>query len=306
MVNSAKSFLSKRPFFSVLLAIIPIVWCIWALQFEQLNELLISHSGFVFLGVLGAIFANSTGAGGGVIFIPVFSALGMSPEQMVSTSFAIQCFGMTVGAITWIWHYLAHHQHDATWQAFYRFVIVGALCSIAGLWSSNVAQIAAPVSLHTSFSWFSIVLGIIIIWHGMRPGSSTLNSNLGNNLSQTYHRLDIFMIMLISFIGGIITSWLSVGVGEIIVIYLMLRGYCTKLAIATGVVVSAITVWSMSPLSFALSGETQFDVLLFAGPGAMIGGLYAKRIALWFSITRLKLFFAFWIILTGAVMLVLN
>ncbi|WP_158009929.1 hypothetical protein [Thalassotalea crassostreae] len=40
-------------------------------------ELISDYVGFFFLGIAGAIAANSTGAGGGVVFVPSFDALGM-------------------------------------------------------------------------------------------------------------------------------------------------------------------------------------------------------------------------------------
>ncbi|WP_259366763.1 sulfite exporter TauE/SafE family protein [Colwellia sp. BRX8-7] len=60
---------------------------------------------FSFIGLLGGIFANSTGAGGGVVFIPLFNQLNFTEQQSIATSFAIQCFGMTAGAFTWWFHY---------------------------------------------------------------------------------------------------------------------------------------------------------------------------------------------------------
>ena len=56
---------------------------------------------FSVLGVIGAIFANATGAGGGVVFVPFFNYLSFSAQSVVATSFAIQCCGMTAGALTW-------------------------------------------------------------------------------------------------------------------------------------------------------------------------------------------------------------
>ena len=46
------------------------VWC--AIYFSQAHPitLLQQYGGFTFLGLLGAIFANATGAGGGVVFVP--------------------------------------------------------------------------------------------------------------------------------------------------------------------------------------------------------------------------------------------
>jgi len=275
------------------------LWLQWAWRTPDIEQLFFSHSRFLLLGICGAIFANATGAGGGVIFIPAFSALGFSPAEAISTSFLIQCFGMTAGSMTWCHYYLKQHHQDDSWQGFVIMVACCALFSIAGLWTSQFASLSAPVSLHVSFSIFSIILGAIIILNSRKntrdkPLTSFKHSPIN----------DCIMLSGLSFVGGIITAWLSVGVGEIVVIYLMLRGYCTKLAIATGVVVSAITVWSATPITLSADSASNFEVLLFAGPGALLGGLIAKRIALFFSVIKLKIFFALWIMLTGLVMII--
>lgn len=269
-------------------------WIVWLFQFAQPIALIKEYGKFVFLGVTGAIFANSTGAGGGVIFIPVFSSLDFTETQSVSTSFMIQCFGMTAGAISWSGYYRRHHHQDKTWSGFIPSILLAVTCSVLGLWSSQLWQLNSPSSLHTSFSLFSIVLGIAIIISNQRH---TLQSHRLN-------ALDYCWLAIIGYLGGIITAWLSVGVGELLVIYLMLRGVCAKMAVAIGVVVSAITVWSASPIYvFSSSSHALFELVLFAGPGAIIGGLLARKLALFLPVKTLKLFFSSWIILTGSVML---
>jgi uncharacterized membrane protein YfcA len=273
-------------------------WVLWAWHTPNISQLLNSHSVFTLLGICGAIFANATGAGGGVIFILAFSALGFSPEEAISTSFLIQCFGMTAGALTWCHHYLKQHHHNKTWHGFSTMIICCSISSIAGLWCSKIMHINAPASLHISFSLFSIILGCIIIINSLKKTNNDVTTQF-----ESKPLFDCVLLCCIGFIGGIITAWLSVGVGEIAVIYLMLRGYCTKLSIAVGVVVSAVTVWSATPITLGQDSLANFEVLLFAGPGALIGGLLAKRVALFFSVVKLKLFFAVWIILTGTIML---
>ncbi|MGZ9899098.1 sulfite exporter TauE/SafE family protein [Shewanella gaetbuli] len=279
------------------LCLLLLLWGAWAWQADNLQQLLLSHSGFTLLGITGAIFANATGAGGGVIFIPAFTALSFSEGEAIHTSFLIQCFGMTAGALTWAYHYFTHHKGHS-WQGFAPFSIVASITSILGLWASEFFALAAPISLHLSFSIFSITLGAIIIYNTRKSALQTQKEPF-----QQHGVVDCMVLCFLGFVGGIITAWLSVGVGEIIVIYLMLRGYCAKLSIATGVVVSAITVWAATPLTLGEGSMANFEVLLFAGPGAAIGGLIAKRIALFFSVVKLKLFFAAWIMLTGFVML---
>ena len=87
--------------------IVSFLACWWALiYFSPMPlEQVFDYALFSLLGVLGAIFANSTGAGGGVIFIPAFNELNFTEIQSIGTSFAIQCFGMTAGGLTWWFHY---------------------------------------------------------------------------------------------------------------------------------------------------------------------------------------------------------
>mgnify|MGYP001800979368 CR=1 FL=1 len=85
-------------------------------QSELTMEVLTGLWFFFPVGIMGAIIANATGTGGGVVFVPIFTALQdgtipipdavlqiatLKPEESVAVSFTIQCFGMSVGALTW-------------------------------------------------------------------------------------------------------------------------------------------------------------------------------------------------------------
>ena len=100
------------------------------MSFEQVPD----YALFSLLGVLGAIFANSTGAGGGVIFIPAFNELNFTEMQAIGTSFAIQCFGMTAGGLTWWYHYKTEKRELRLWQGFKRILAITSIASIFGLW----------------------------------------------------------------------------------------------------------------------------------------------------------------------------
>ena len=69
---------------------------------------------YFFIGIFAAVVANSTGAGGGIVFIPAFMKLGMSATESLATSIAIQCFGMTSGALAWISFKNKGHSSDPT------------------------------------------------------------------------------------------------------------------------------------------------------------------------------------------------
>ena len=95
------------------------------------------------------------------------------------------------------------------------------------------------------------------------------------------------------------TAWLSVGVGELVAVYLILRGFSITFAIGLAVILSAFTVWSAIPYHIFVSEAVYYQILLFAGAGAIIGGLVAKSIVMRFSIIKLKIFFATWVMIMG-------
>lgn len=245
---------------------------------------------FSFLGMLGAIFANSTGAGGGVIFIPMFAQLNFTEQQSIATSFAIQCFGMTAGAVTWSHHYFSQKRDLRLWQGFKRIISVTSISAVIALTGVFVFQASSPASLHISFSWFSLLLGLFIILtvYLLKPHRER---------SQIYLH-DYIALVLIGFFGGALTAWLSVGVGELLVIYLILRRFDINMAVAAAVVVSAISVWTGIG---HVHQDVYWQVLVFAGPSAVLGGVFAKTLVIHMSATRLKLFFALWLLITGSV-----
>jgi uncharacterized membrane protein YfcA len=282
--------LLRQPRFIVLFLIFWLsLFLIAPLPFFQL----LSYASFFFLGIVGAIFANSTGAGGGVVFIPMFNQLGFSDLQAISTSFGIQCFGMTAGAITWCYHYKAQKQELRLWQGFKRIIVLCSIGSVIGLLGVYSVELTPPSSLHHNFSWFSLVLGIAIIAtiYLVKPKREV--SQLSN--------ADWIVLFLISIFGGAITAWLSVGIGELVAIYLILRRFDTTMAVSSAVVISAITVWAGIWQHTIVDFQVYWQVVIFAGPGAILGGVFAKTLVTFLSATRLKLFFAFWLLVIGIV-----
>jgi uncharacterized membrane protein YfcA len=251
---------------------------------------LVDYSLFTFLGTLGAIFANATGAGGGVVFIPMFTKLNFSEQQSIATSFAIQCFGMTAGAVTWWHHYQTEKTQLRLWQGFKRIIVVTSVASVLTLNVVFFTDLSAPAALPVSFSWFSLLLGIFILLtvYLLKPNRERSQIKL----------FDYVALVLIGVFGAAVTAWLSVGVGELLVIYLLLRHFDISMAVAAAVVVSAISVWAAIS---HVSHDIYWQVVLFAGPGAVLGGIFAKTVVTHLSATKLKVFFAFWLLISGAV-----
>ncbi|WP_041713909.1 sulfite exporter TauE/SafE family protein [Paraglaciecola sp. T6c] len=302
-------------------------WCV-VLAFQQEPiQLFTQHAAFALLGVMGAVFANATGAGGGVVFVPFFNQMGFSPVATVATSFAIQCFGMTAGAMTWWRFHVAQsgddvqtieyfdetsgqlcgesntHDKRATetlhitqWQSLYPVLLLSIPASIVGLliaqfnpnWFGVLAQ---GDKLHIGFGVFSILLAISMFLMVTMAGRSTLKLRL--------RPLDSILLPIICICGGVITAYLSIGVGELVAVYLIMRGFNVTFSIACAVILSAVTVWSGVVHHVLMTHAIYWPVVLFAGPGAVVGGILAKRLVLHFSPTHLKLFFASWILVLG-------
>ena len=304
--NKSRTVVTSKPVF--LFVGLAGLWSIWAFQFSNPVELTRDYLHYIFLGITGAIFANSTGAGGGVIFIPVFSSLNFSNEQSLSTSFAIQCFGMTAGAFSWWRHYLQQklQKNAIQWRALPKVLALATPASITGIWLGQLfphllpqlgAQLIpqlASLKLELYFSMFSILLGLAIIYSSFKT--------IKVEQSEITCKQSVEIIGL-SFVGGLVTAYLSVGIGELLVIYLMLNRFNAGLAVAAGVITTAFTVWSISPIHLSPAGDAYFNVVLMAGPGAVLGGLLAKRLALFLPGRSLKLFFAVWILVSGFVII---
>ena len=252
------------------------------------------------LGVVGAVFANATGAGGGVVFVPFFNHLQFSTQSIVATSFAIQCCGMSAGAIAW-WRYkLEHHHDDRQWAAFPSALMLSIPASLCGVWFAQYGpqhiDILMPykegfTQLHIAFGLFSVLLSIAIFASIPLLERTVFKSDVT--------QFDVGVLPFISFFGGIITAWLSIGVGELVAVYLIIRGFNVTMSIAVAVVLSAFTVWGAVVFHVLISHAVVWGVVLFAGAGAIIGGTLAKYLVLAFSPRALKCFFGVWVLLLG-------
>lgn len=258
--------------------------------------LLTEYGGFSLLGVIGAIFANSTGAGGGVIFVPFFNQLAFSSESSVATSFAIQCCGMTAGALTWWAFYKKSEYQSADWGELKRALLLSVPFSVAGIWIAQFIQyqsgeISDADSLHTGFGIFSIVLALAIF--------ATIPLLKKAQFNQQFNLNDKIALPIIALLGGVITAWLSIGVGELIAVYLIIRRFNVSFSIAVAVILSAFSVWAGVVYHLLVTHAVYWPVVMFAGAGAIVGGVLAKQLVLYFSPINLKIFFASWILLLG-------
>ena len=77
-------------------------------------------------------------------------------------------------------------------------------------------------NLHIAFGSFSILLAIAIF--------ASIPLMKRTHFKKDLHTKDLLLLPFIGFLGGIITAWLSVGVGELVAVYLIIRGFNVTLS----------------------------------------------------------------------------
>ncbi|KGJ89829.1 sulfite exporter TauE/SafE family protein [Thalassotalea sp. ND16A] len=282
----------QKIFWLVLAVCIVGTWCVYQTDAPLLA--LQEYGAFFFLGVGGAITANSTGAGGGVVFVPFFDALGMNIDEVIATSFAIQCFGMTVGSISWLLFFNGKsEQKIERVNLLYQALACSIPFSIFGIYTVQYLPVHPIASINLIFSIFSLVFGVVVLYHCVYLGKRSTHRGV-----MLLNKAETLFIAITSLIGGVITAWISVGIGEILAVVLLLRGFSVMFSVAAGVIASSISVIAGIPY-FINESLINTDVLLFAAPGAIIGALLARYVALALGAKKLKFFLGSWILLVG-------
>ncbi len=269
---------------------------------------------FTPIGVFGAIIANSTGTGGGVVFVPAFNSLSgaaelghipmeiaVNPVQTVGISFLIQCFGMSVGAVAWTLRFYASSAPSPgaiDGLSFIHIIFTVLATTIPALLITQWAFFASVdgAVLLTAFKWFSLILGVVLLvftWAYKRVKPHRFQPAI----------VDTYWLLGLGAIGGVITAFFSVGVGELVAVYLIFRKFPTPAAVAIAVIVSVITV--ISGVGYHIVNDNIiWPIALMAIPGAMVGGFLARIFAVWLGPLWLKTFASVWIIGSSAFLII--
>ena len=220
------------------------------------------------VGLFAASIANATGTGGGVVFVPAFvllASLGgpdLSPQEVVAISLLIQSFGMTAGALSWSWR-LTGPSPLALGVPTERLLTILGLALGAGvpsLWATQgFVEVSGPALL-VLFKSFSLVLGLVLLWSLRRPEGSA-----------AWRRGDGAAVLAIGVLGGVATALFSVGLGELLAIYLFLRGFSLALSVSSAVMATSVLVIAGAPMALPVAAP-HLAVVAAAVPGVLIGG----------------------------------
>lgn len=290
----------------------------WLFRESALDLTILTGLWFFFpVGILGAIIANATGTGGGVVFVPVFTALQdgsimippdlvqlatLKPEESVAVSFTIQCFGMSVGALTWA--HAIFVKDSLAWDEKVSSQTLAALTFAplaTGIPALLLTQAFVEVEgdrLIVWFKFFSLALGItLLIFTWIQRRQAAKDRKLVATPGE------IWVLMGLGLLGGTVTALFSVGIGEFLAIYLILRRFPTKVAIAVAVWVSVVSV-IVGVWDGYFNDLVRLEIALIAVPGAMVGGFLAKGIASLLGSLWLKTLASIWIIASSVYLLV--
>jgi uncharacterized membrane protein YfcA len=258
------------------------------------------------VGIGAATIANSTGVGGGVVFLPTFEFLGneglilIAPAQIVAMSFIIQSFGMTTGSITWLNRIYSHKSPDTgiSPASFFKLIALILIAALPAMLASQALITAPPQIILFWFKAVSIALGSMLLFTTLRDGNDQRDRH-------SLETKDILALFILSAFGGVATAFFSVGVGELVALYLFIRGFPLVTSAAVAVIVSALSVLA-GVGHHLLAGPQPWELLAFIIPGAMLGGYMANRFAYWLGPKKLKIFAALWIIFSSIYMLIAN
>lgn len=294
--NSKLTLSARRPAIALIGVATLTLWAAVFYLVEDPTRLLTGYWHFFLLGICGAIAANSTGAGGGIVFIPAFTSLGVGETAALGTSIAIQCFGMTAGSISWMGSiHRGEHGGKPSIRLTHKLLLYSGTSAVAGMLCGQYLLPTLAGHITVIFKYFSIFFGFLLLL-------VTLRKNKHRQIHYAVRRKDVPLITVTCFIGGLVTSWISVGAGEFVALLLFLLGYPTMISVCIAVCISSMSVLSGLPYHLFITGSIYWEILLFAAPAAIIGGSIARYLAERLGATRLKIFFATWILATGLAM----
>ena len=263
-----------------------IVWlAFYVMVFPDPVGLFANHWPLVVVGFLGALLGNATAVGGGLVFVPVMILvyhLGAVPA--LKLALASQAFGMTSGAFGWIRRGVVP----------FHLVRLTLLPTLVGCTFGTVVVQPSSLLVKGLFGPTSVLIGALMLW--------LLRYSFNADDIPRQARLPV---ALMAVVGGVLTAWVAVGIGEVMAAYLMLRYRLRPdRAIGLGVVLLAVSSIYLTVLHQALTADIPWDLAVFTILGCVFGARLGPYLGQWVSPKRLKLVFAAIAIIDGLIFLV--
>lgn len=275
--SSAKTF----PYFTPWLFVFTLIWLAgYATIFPDPIGLAAGNWPLIVVGLLGAFIGNATAIGGGIVFIPVLMFVYQAdPVSALKLAFVTQAVGMTSGASGWL----------RRGEVPLRLLQWTVPALVIGTMISTFLIHPQPMLVKGLFGPIAFLTGLLTL--------ITLDRKGGLTELPTKARIPI---VLVSFIGGMITGWVAIGEGEIIAAFCMLAyGLNANRAIGLGVVLLSLNSLLLASIHAFYYGGVPWDMAAFTMLGVLWGGRLGPFLAQWVSPCATKKGFAFIALLDG-------
>jgi uncharacterized membrane protein YfcA len=218
---------------------------------------------FILVGFCGAILGNISAVGGGIVFIPVITfVFRMGPVDALKIALASQAFGMTSGAIGWI-------QKRIVPLRALKLTVPGLL-----LGSAVGSLVFHPSALLVKclFGPVSIFLGLLMLVLAKDENKSAIRAEIPANAAGP--------MFAIAVLGGLITSWIAIGEGELVAaLLILLYGVNVTACIGLGVVLLSINSIFLTLIHQFFLGGIPWDVAAFTSLGCVFGARLAPYLS---------------------------
>ena len=208
-----------------------------------------------------AMFANMTAVGGGFLFVPVFVFTGVHPLVALKVSLGTQAVGMSSGSLGW-----SRECIDG------RALLTGTAAALVGMALGTLVWTPSALQVKATFGWVSILIGIVMAIE-FRFGDHTKTPRADGGV------FDGAIYAALCVAGGLITSWISIGIGEVVALWLLFRRRLPmEIAIGTGVAALALcSIAGFAMHAGATGTPFPWTFLAFTVPGVMLGGFAGAR-----------------------------
>jgi uncharacterized protein len=243
---------------------------------------------FIPLGFCGAILGNISAVGGGIVFIPAIIFLfHLPPVTALKIALASQSWGMTSGAVGWM-------QKRVVPLRALKLTVPGLLL---GSTVSSLVIHPSALLVKLLFGPVSILVGILTIVLSKRAGKANASAQIPPNAA--------LPLVVIAFIGGLITGWIAIGEGELVAALLMLfYGVNVVACIGLGVVLLSINSIFLTLIHQFFLGGIPWEIAAFTGLGCVFGARLAPYLSRRSNPIVLKTIFAVIAICDGILFIV--
>lgn len=211
---------------------------------------------------VAAFFANATAVGGGFLFVPLFIVFfGLPVDTTLKLSLATQAFGMTSGSIGWSMDNIDR-----------QMLLLGAMFGVLGVYFGTYFVEIDGQTVKLVFILASVLVLVSLIF-------ARHNQQNGKDIPVQIRSLGLRYgsYVLLCTVGGVITAKAAIGIGELVVVALMvIFGSRSEVAIGTGVAILAVCSVAATLMHNEL-GDIPFDYLIFTAPGVILGGFTGAR-----------------------------